>query len=437
MSEGQNNCNRFKLNIKQLCLIGLSILFGLACGTTDLSQILPATAAPTATPTLTGIEIKVIAAGGSASSVDDPQPSSTPIPLYSSTRIATPSPPVVIIPTDTPSFPPTVTPSPTLAQPISSADSSATPTIAPTQTEVIAGEDPDAPPDPTPGSPIKLIEIPDKIVLLAEPDPVEFKWVWKTEETLCQSLPEDQGFDIRIWPDAPDAAGPLGAVKIITIQEDIQCDEKSGTRMFKVEDLRSSPGVQEANGAGQFRWNVALIDLTSPFDQHAVSESRTFQLPPLITPTPIPTHTPIPRVCACDGGVGGEIILEELEHETSLPPDVETVEFQWRWSASDTCEMPPRGYGFEVRIWPEHPDFDPMGAMGDAAQSQADIFCDPDDGIYKYRVVDFKNTPGVQRAGAGRFYWHVILFEEEPSYREVVLSERRIFSVPGVSKLEE
>ncbi|MCP4359477.1 MAG: hypothetical protein GY796_15820 [Chloroflexi bacterium] len=322
-----------------------------------------------------------------------------------------------------------------MAQPISSADSSATPTIAPTQAEVIAGEDPDAPPDPTPGSPIKLIEIPDKIILPAEPGPVEFKWVWKTEEILCQSLPEDQGFDIRIWPDAS-GTGPLGATGIIKIQADIVCDEKSGTRMFKVEDLRTSPGVQETDGAGQFRWNVALIDLTSPFNQHAVSESRTFQLLPLKTPTPTVTPTPIPRVCACDGGVGGEIILEELKHETTLPPDVETVEFQWRWSASDTCERPPHGYGFEVRIWPEHPDFNPMGAMGDAAQSQKDIFCDPADGIYRYGVTNFQNTPGVKRAGAGRFYWHVILFESDP-YRDVVLSESRIFTIPGVSKLEE
>lgn len=53
-----------------------------------------------------------------------------------------------------------------------------------------------------PAGPLTLIELPDNIQLPAHLGPVEFKWVWN-EGGVCETPPDGQGFEVRIWPDLP------------------------------------------------------------------------------------------------------------------------------------------------------------------------------------------------------------------------------------------
>lgn len=419
------------INLRVIGPVGLLlVLISLACGAPLLSS-----PESTATHSMLSIEVTVVPLPTLEQPTSQPTPTKLPTITLSVVEGGRPLP--TLLPTDTPSFKPTPTLSPSVApEPLefSEPEITSTSTITSSQAEAsafgAASLFPDWPPD---NGLIKLIELPDGLELPADVRAVDFKWVWD-ESSVCSPLPDDQGFDIRIWPDLPQYK-PMGVADVKEMQEKIVCDEKSGTRTYQVGHLRFTPGVQEM-GSGQFRWHVALVELTEPFAPIAVSKSRTFQLLPDPT-TPTPTLTPIPRVtpAGSDGGVGGEIILVEPQHLVEVPPADKTVEFKWRWTGTDGCEQPPEGYGFEVRIWPEHPDFQPMGAMGDAAQSQNSIGCDPGNYNRNYVLYDFKNAPGIKPAGAGRFRWHVILFKEEP-YEEVLLSETRLFILPGISKLE-
>jgi hypothetical protein len=283
------------------------------------------------------------------------------------------------------------------------------------------------PQPPLPFGGITLVELRDEIALPADVGRVEFKWVW--DDKGCASPPEGQAFEIRIWPDLPGAV-PLGVMDA-SQQDAIVCEPKSGTRIYEVGNLRGAPAISGVPG-GRFRWHVALVELESQ-NLIAVSESRVFELPlaNLPTPTPVPSQ---PRV-AWPGQNAGVISLEQPQDNHSLPESTGQFEFKWRWSLSDACQLPPAGYGFELRIWPDHPDFGPLGAMGDARLSQADIFCDPASGLFGYLVPDLKKTPAVQAAGAGRFRWDVVLVQLDP-YKSVLASASRVFELAGQSKLE-
>jgi hypothetical protein len=271
------------------------------------------------------------------------------------------------------------------------------------------------------------VELPDKIALPIDVGRVEFKWVWDGHG--CTLPPEGQAFEIRIWPDMPGVT-PLGVMDA-SETDAIVCDEKSGTRSYEVGNLRGAPGVSSAD-SGRFRWHVALVKLDSQ-TLIAVSESRAFDLPPGV-PTPTPTPTP-PRVVLAAGQDAGVISLEEPADNFSLPEGTEQFEFRWRWSPAGACELPPPGYGFELRIWPEHPDMSPEGVMGDASASQADVFCDPSRNLFGYRVMNLEKTRAVIKAGAGRFRWDVILVKLDP-YEIVIWSGSRAFELPGESRLK-
>ncbi len=413
---------------KLLGLIGWAALFGLACGAGNMSQFL--SPLPTPTQPALAIEVTVVKLPTRPTAISTQTPASM-APTIALLLVEGGGQLPTLIPTDTPIATATPTAPPTAPPPVTP-DAAAPTAIAATQPagDAPAAESSELLPD---GS-ITLIELPNNFTLPNDVSRVEFKWVWN-EASVCAAPPDGQGFDIRVWPDLP-GYGPMGVDDVNQLQEKIFCDPKSGTRGFEVGHIRNTPGVQ-ATGTGQFRWQIALVELAEPFTPLAVSESRVFQLPPDPT-TPTPTLTPESRVtqtCPCDE-VGGEIILIEPQHEVEVPPADKTFEVKWRWSGADGCQLPPAGYGFEVRIWPEHPGYGPMGAMGDAKESQKDIFCDAGNNVRSYLVQNFHGAPGVRPAGAGRFYWDVILFKAEP-YSEIIKSETRIFTLPGVSKLEQ
>jgi len=244
---------------------------------------------------------------------------------------------------------------------------------------------------------------------------VEFKWLWKDKG--CQSPSEGQGFEIRIWPERP-GFGPLGVMDA-SDQDAIFCDATGGARMYEVGNLRGAPGVMAVDG-GVFRWDVALVQL-DPYEVLNVAPSRSFYLPPS-APAPTPTPTPF-RVAS----TGGKIDLIEPQNAQTLPDGVEKVEFRWRWSEAAACELPPQGYGFELRIWA---DFIPMGAMGNAAENQSQIFCDPGSGLFSHQVPNINLTPAVKENGGGDYRWDVVLARLEP-YSLTLLSEARVFRLPG------
>lgn len=417
--------------IKPLYVISLLVLLSLACGTSDITRYAPAslnlsdsegeaTETPTATPTTPAIEVNVVYVGEAAGSTGDSLPTATPVPLFP--QITTTP---LIIATDTPTIQ-TATPTPISLQPTPTSVAMSGTVLTATQTSV-----PPTPIPPTPLAPdgsITLVELPNQQQLPVDVGPVDFKWVWN-KTPACEALPDDQGFEVRVW--AP-GFGPLG-VADVTKQDEIVCDPKSGTRTLTVGNIRNTPGVKQT-GSGEFVWQVALVELKEPFTPLAVSEMRVFYL--LADPaTPIPTPTPVARVtpdCACEP-VGGQIELIDPQHEASVPPADETMVVKWRWTGATGCDAPPPGYGFEVRIWPEDPTYSPMGAMGDAALAQGAIGCDPANGIRSYTVLDYKNTPGIKQTGSGRFKWDVIIFHTDP-YEEALVSNTAIFNLPELIK---
>jgi hypothetical protein len=266
-----------------------------------------------------------------------------------------------------------------------------------------------------PSGAIQLIELPDGIRLPEDVGRVEFKWFWQGHG--CDSFPDGYGFDLRIWPEGPVIA-PLG-VTDATDQKGIFCDPISGTFGYEVGNLRGTPGVAGL-GAGRFRWDVALVQL-EPYKPIDVSGSRIFDLPPgPATPTPTPG---LPRA----EGVDRPITLVEPLHEAPLPAAAKQVEFTWRWG--QVCQLPPVGYGFELRIWPEGTQYAPMGAMGDARLAQPAIVCNAASGVFGYRTPDLTKTPALQRVSSGRFQWDVLLVRLEP-YEVITISDPGIFIVP-------
>ena len=408
-------------NPKRLSAILLSILMILACSTTNLPLL------STPTPPVAVVEITVVYRD-TATPTATPVPTNTPSPTATILPISDAITSTVTLPSDT-STSPLATPTPEDLVPVVPS------TTGDTGPTTGAGSEPSTRPGfgQQPDGTITLLEPAQMVAFPENVGPVDFKWMWN-EVDLCETPPDDRGFEVRIWPDLPNF-GPLGVADAAATQEDVFCDEKTGTRIFRVGNLRGAPGIQ-ARGSGQFRWEVALIALTEPFTQIAVSESRAFLLPPAPA-VPVPTLTPVPQVtlpCPCDE-VSGEILLIQMDNGVTVPLADENFEVKWRWTGAPGCELPPPGYGFEVRVWPNRPEFAPMGAMGDATQSQAAIYCDPANGQRSYLVQNYKNAPGIKVAGAGEFRWDVILFKADP-YTEVLMSEQRTFILPGESKLD-
>lgn len=341
----------------------------------------------------------------------------------SPTYTATPEPIPTATPTGTPVAPAATTPAldslpapgPT-SETLESVPGVATP-AAPSPPALPAGR--------VPGGAITLVELPREISLPADVSRVEFKWVWEGKG--CARPPTGQGFEIRIWPDRPDAV-PLGIMDA-SQADAVICDEKSGTWIHPVGNLRSSPWISQTL-SGRFLWQVLLVALDTQ-RSIAASEVRAFYLPlPITTPAPTPTPTP-PRVTQ----PAGTILLEQPQDGVSLPEKAGQFEFKWRWSLSSACQLPPEGYGFELRLWPDYPGFGPLGAMGDARESQDRISCDPANGVFGYLVTDLGKTRALQAAGAGRFRWDVVLVRLDP-YEIVVLPGSRSLVIPGQSKLE-
>ena len=376
------------------------------------------TATPTPTPSPTppalvvAFEAVIIVPTPTATPTPTQTPTSepTPIPLPSATH--TPLPAVVLLPTHTPT-----------AEPPGSTSPIQTPTAELTATLMATPATPVLVISSGPGNgSITLVELPDQIALPADVGRVEFKWLWQGKG--CEKPPAGYGFEIRIWPERPGFI-PLGIMDAAK-QDDIKCEADSGTRSYEVGNLRSAPGVKVVDG-GRFRWEIALVQL-EPYTLVDVSPSRTFDLPSG-PPQPTPTPTPLRVVLPTTGQVGGVISLVELQNNLTLPADAQRVEFRWRWSLSPDCKLPPLGYGFELRIWPEGPAFAPLGAMGEASASQKDILCEPNAGLFIYQVPDIKKIPALFDASYGRFSWDVTLIQFEP-YTVTVRSEVRVFELP-------
>lgn len=358
-----------------------------------------------------------------------PTPTSTPVTIITPTPLSVNTPYASFtvpphLPTNTapPVAPAVYTPTPTYTL----ASISATTVLSAASPEAISP--PTSTPSPAPsadallvGGPVKgdieLIELPASLQFNQDTLRVEFKWVWKDKG--CQPPPNGQGFEVRIWPERP-GFGPLGVMDAAD-QDAIFCDEKSGTRMFAAGNLRSAPGVMAVDG-GPFRWDVALVQL-DPYIVLNVAPSRAFYLPPA-APAFTPTPTP-PRAAS----IGGRIDLLEPPNNQTLPPGAEKVEFRWRWSQSPACQLPPPGYGFELRVWPSLSNAAPMGAMGNAAENQAQIFCDPTAGLFSYQVPNINLIPATKERGSGDYRWDVILTRLTP-YSPTLFSEVRVFWLP-------
>lgn len=354
----------------------------------------------------------------------------TALPKPTATPTATdPKPPTsTLAPTNTPAPQPTAAPSPTLERPMPSATLAKTDVATATvQAEATPTGASGSVSGGAPGAGIRLLELRDNVALPDNVGRVEFKWIWEGHG--CASPPDGQAFEIRIWPDMPGVT-PLGVMDA-TETDAIACDELSGARSYEVGNLRGAPGVSSVNG-GRFRWHVALVELESQA-LISVSESRAFDLPPG-APTSTPTPTP-PRVSLSTGQDAGTINLALPQDNLALPEKTELFEFRWRWSLAAACELPPPGYGFELRIWPDRPEYGPLGAMGDASMSQASVFCDPNTALFGYQIPNLQKTPAVKEAGAGRFRWDVALVRLDP-YETVIASGSWAFELPGESKLE-
>ncbi len=125
--------------------------------------------------------------------------------------------------------------------------------------------------------------------------------------------------------------------------------------------------------------------------------------------------------------IGGSINLVTIEHEHVFGPGVAEVEFSWLWSGSSDCLSLPDGYGFDVRIWPNRPDFSPLG-ISDIVDVQDEIACDLETGRRFYKVGFLSGSPAVQIQGAGSFLWDVAMVATSP-YTPLYASPARSFEI--------
>lgn len=160
----------------------------------------------------------------------------------------------------------------------------------------------------------------------------------------------------------------------------------------------------------------------------AISPTPTLYTPPLITPAPPPAGL------TAEGEVENVftgLTLVSPSPEMKFPVNIQAVEFQWKWHTKPQCGAPPNAYGFLVQVWRKEGGTS-IGVM-DAAKDRRFIFCNPDTGIYNYRLNDLRNAPGVGRRelGVGEFYWNVayvqlnpfkIISQSEPNSFEITLN---------------
>jgi hypothetical protein len=116
-----------------------------------------------------------------------------------------------------------------------------------------------------------------------------------------------------------------------------------------------------------------------------------------------------------------------IDHNFVFPPAPGEVEFSWTWSGAAGCQPLPDGYGFEVRIWPNRPDFIPLG-VEDATKAQEKIFCDPQTGRRNFKLGFLPGTPAVQLQGAGSFAWDVAFIKLSP-HTPLYASPPRLFEI--------
>ncbi|MDM8528518.1 hypothetical protein QUF58_09945 [Anaerolineales bacterium HSG24] len=341
----------------------------------------------------------------------------TPTPTNTPTETPTQTP----IPTRTPTPSSTYTPTPYTPTPSPTMTPMSTFTPTPTITNT-PGPIPTAPIGPDVGV-INLLDLSHLAVLPENPGPVNFKWRWGTQPGCPDILPEF-GFELRIWPEGR-GYGPMAAMNAQSDRAQVGCDEKTGDRNYLVPDLRQTAAGQIVGG-GRFVWDVAYIQY-EPYAVIAVSEVRVFELqgshPP---PAPVPTE-PLRTE-----GIGGAIELLALKDNYQVLQSEEKLEFQWFWGADRSCRLPPQGYGFELRIWPEISGQPPLGAMGDAVTAQISISCDSFDGSWRYQSYKLKEIEGIRRGlfnSISRYRWDVVLVQFEP-YQVLDQPINRAFELP-------
>jgi hypothetical protein len=125
--------------------------------------------------------------------------------------------------------------------------------------------------------------------------------------------------------------------------------------------------------------------------------------------------------------LSGSINLVTIDNNFVFPPAAWEAEFTWTWSGGSGCDPPPDGYGFDVRIWPDRPDFGPLG-VDEVATIQEEIFCIPESGKRGYLLGFLSGTPAVKAQGAGSFLWDVAFVKMNP-YTPLYTSPPRRFEI--------
>ncbi len=125
--------------------------------------------------------------------------------------------------------------------------------------------------------------------------------------------------------------------------------------------------------------------------------------------------------------IEGAINLVTIDNGHVFAPGIGEVEFSWIWTGADGCVPPPDGYGFDLRIWPDRPDFGPLG-VDKVATLQEAIACIPETGRRVYRLGYLSGTPAVKAQGAGFFLWDVALVQINP-YTPLYASPPRRFEI--------
>ena len=352
----------------------------------------------------------------------------TPTVTITPTPTATATPTITPFPTDTPTFTPT--PSPTETATATPTNTLPPPTATVTPTSPALSGVTGAASLPIPTMPIQpavglftLLDLPHQAVLPLDPGPIAFEWQWGKDG--CTEVPAAFGFELQIWPELS-GYGPLAAMNAKAEQKQVGCDAKTGDRTFLVPDLRQTAGVNAAPGNERFLWKVAYVQF-EPYAVLAISEVRLFVLPSK-GGAPAPTPTSAPRT----EGIGGVITLLALDDGYQVRQSDEKLEFQWQWGIARDCRLPPTGYGFEVRIWPEISLQPPLGAMGDAKVAQASITCDPFNGAWHYQTFKLGEVLGIRQGLAqriGRYRWDVVLVQFEP-YQVIIQPQSRAFDLP-------
>lgn len=144
---------------------------------------------------------------------------------------------------------------------------------------------------------------------------------------------------------------------------------------------------------------------------------------PTLTPTATlrPFH-PSPTPTA---GVTLDGWIEPISPDENFYLPADGLIFQWKWHDNKSCQQPPDGYGFEIRIWRDVSTDFPQGAMN-ARDEKLNISCDPKNEVYTFSVGNVKKVPGVQNAEFGRFRWDIAIVQLDP-YAPVITSPSRIF----------